>query len=118
MNNEVIVKSSSVSSASLMELLQTQLTGEEGVKLELRAGTSLFRPIDATVLIAVISAGSAVLTSLIAGALAIAAKKKSERVVLRGRSGRSLEIPADTPLPQVKQYAELVKELDLESIEF
>ena len=85
------------------------------VGLHLRNNPDLDRAsIDPTVLVALIGTGGAALTALIQGILQILTPKQT--LVLRGKSGRSLEVPASTSKEKLLELVDTVKELDVEEI--
>jgi hypothetical protein len=57
------------------------------------------------------------LVALVTGILKVAAQKGSASIVLQGRSGRRVEVPANTPLHEIGEYVQLAKQLDIERIE-
>jgi len=118
MQREIVIVSAEVSVILLKQVLEALPPEGPDIALELRPGPSLFRAPDPLVLVAVISASGAVVGALIAGVLSVARQTKSRTVTLRGRTGRSIEMPADTPPSKVQEYVALAKDLDLDRIEF
>ncbi len=86
--------------------------GIEGIRLNV-LGT---RSLDPTTMIALVGAGSTALGALIAGLLRVAEKRNTKKIVIQGKSGRKIEVPADISEEQIKLLVEIAKELDIEKI--
>jgi hypothetical protein len=70
--------------------------------------------IDPTVLVALIAAAGAGLPKLIEGLFGLLTNK--EKIVLKGRGSRSVEIPADTPNDRLPELIRMAKKLDVAEI--
>lgn len=100
--------------------------GAENLKLELDASIPSMdnielqvernREIATTVLVAVVGAASAAIGALIAGLFKVAAAKGAQRIILHGRSGRKIEVPADTPTEKISDLIESARELDVDRV--
>jgi len=97
------------------ELMNDQSLRNQGVLLTLPELDS--RSADPTVLVAIASAAGGALTALITGLLGMARKSKCKSVIIKGSSGRSIEVPCDVPPERVREYARIAKEVDIDSLE-
>ena len=109
-------------SAEELESLMSQAKGEEeGFSLSVQEEPEGTRSLDPTVLVALISGGATVLAGLINSILTLykAKSEKSKRqIVLKGKNGRELSIPADTPTEKIQEYMKLLKELEIDELEY
>jgi hypothetical protein len=102
-----------LSSKALCDLLSPELLDAPDVRLEVRQ----FRSPETAILVAIVGAVGTGLGALIAGILKVAAQKGTSKVVLQGRSGRRVEVPANCPSDKIEEYVRLAKELDVGRIE-
>lgn len=108
------------SAAGSMELLkndlQDALGGASDINLQLAStSTNSDRSvIDPTVLVALVGAVGAGLPTLIEALFGLLTSK--EKIVLTGKSGRSIEVPADTPSDRLREFIGLARTLDVEEI--
>lgn len=98
---------------TLLTLLETEIPENSTIHLEVKRSRSL----ETTVLVALVGVVGTGLGALITGLLKVAEKKSANRVVVQGRSGRRLEIPAGVPRETISEYVRLAKELDIDRIE-
>jgi ABC-type branched-subunit amino acid transport system ATPase component len=96
--------------------LQDALGGASDINLQLAStSTNSDRSvIDPTVLVALVGAVGAGLPTLIEALFGLLTSK--EKIVLTGKSGRSIEVPADTPSDRLREFIGLARTLDVEEI--
>lgn len=82
----------------------------------IKKGAGPFKSLETNVVVAIVSASSAALGALITGLLNVAAQGRSKKIVIE-RNGTRIEVPVDCPAEKVKEYVELLKELDIVKIE-
>ncbi|WP_329321704.1 hypothetical protein [Streptomyces sp. NBC_01262] len=75
------------------------------------------RAIEATVLVAIVSAGSAAATAVLTGVFGVLAQRGGKTVRITGASGREIEVPADTPADRLDDYIAIAQRLDVSSIQ-
>jgi hypothetical protein len=114
---EVTIESALIRGTELQRLFEDALPLDSGIQLDLRERDAPDRSLDPTVLVAVVGAVGPVLAALVRGAVEAAKAKHAGRIVLRGRTGRSVEVPASTPIEQLDLYIRKAKQLDTESLE-
>lgn len=93
-----------------------KLGEKKEIKVDLVMEEVHFGPV-LNVPVEVIVAGIGVLSAIVAALLSYLAKKKSGVIVLKGSSGRSIEIPKDTHRDDIDFYIKKAKELDISSID-
>jgi hypothetical protein len=98
---------------ALKDLLAPKLAEFPDIRLKVERT----RALDPPLLIAALGAIGTCLGPLITGLLSIAAKKPAQKIVLIGRSGRRIEVPADTSPAKLARYIEDAKQLDVERID-
>jgi len=87
------------------------------IRLLLRKSDQEFRTIDSTVLVAVVSALGAGVGALISGLLNIAKESKTNKLIIKDKNGRTLEIPAEYPMEKVKELVQILREMETAKIE-
>lgn len=113
MKLEIVVHPYFGSLDELRRLLESQ-QGWHDSGIELRSPLRLRA--EPTVLIAVVGAAGVGIGALINGLLAIAQQWKARRVVIEGRHGERLELPADTPPDKVDYWIRKLREIDAKRI--
>jgi hypothetical protein len=101
----------------LKSRLEDQFARVDGLTFKLGAAAREFRTLEPPVLVALVGAGGTVLGAMIAGLLSLQAQRGGRKVVIRGRSGRTIELPADTPKELIDEYLQKAREIDIERIE-
>ncbi len=86
---------------------------DEFIKID---STIKLRSTDPVIIVAIIAATSGTLNIILAGLLAIAKDKKSGRIVIKAKNGKTLEIPADTPDEKIDKFIEIINSLDTPKI--
>jgi hypothetical protein len=86
--------------------LSVQETGIE----EIRVGPIVYIPGE------VIVAGIGALSAVVSALLTYIATRRSGKIVLKGKDGRSVEIPRDVKRDDVEFYIEKAKELDVDRV--
>jgi hypothetical protein len=102
--------------ANLQVALAEELGPNSGVVLTIRRSEIQFRGIDSTILVASVTAIGTALGAIIGGLLRIAQEAKTRKVVIQGRRGQRLEIPADTDPHELDRWIDCVKRLDSEDL--
>ena len=64
----------------------------------------------------IIVSGAAVLSALISSLLTYLGKKHSGMIKITGKSGRTIEIPNDTPPEKVQKILQFAREIDVDEI--
>jgi hypothetical protein len=74
--------------------------------------------LDTSVLVAIVTGGSATISALVMGLLRIVESKRlhGHTIVIRGSSGRRIEVPDTMPISEIRRVAQLAAELDGASI--
>jgi hypothetical protein len=114
-STRIIIQAHANSTAPLSDLLSDHTLSANGVQVSIAENTD--RSIDPTVLVALVAATGTAMGALITGILKIAAHGKASTIVMYGKSGRRLEIPADLPADRVREFAQIARDLDLERLE-
>lgn len=83
------------------------------VKFEIRT----FRAVEPSILVAVVGAGGTALGALLAGVFKLLESGASERVVIQGRNGRRIEVPAGCNQAELERYLDAARELDIDRIQ-
>lgn len=109
----ITIQSQQSSASELHQMLAPALSEAADTRLEVKQ----FRAAETAVLVAVVGALGTGLGALITGILKVAAEKGRAAIVLQGRSGRRVEVPADSPPERIAEYVELAKTLDVGRIE-
>lgn len=106
---EIEITSNDLSAIELEEIIRKDLDiSNLGIYFSLKSKLKGFRSIDPTILVAIIGSSGVALAALISGLFNIAKERKSQKIVIQGKDGASLEIPVDTPPEKI---SELVKQL-------
>ena len=107
------------------EQLQTALVNElgrggsesaEGIVFDLRTTADPSRGIDATVLVALVGAGSAAFGALLAGIANVMVARQGRKVVINGSQGRRLELTGQFTKQEIDQFIQQAREIDAEQI--
>jgi hypothetical protein len=115
-DQSVIIYSEVFSSEELETMLHRELASQDPTaRLELRNRQEADERIvlETAVLVAIVSG----VASVIAGVLAVAREKRVQSVKVSGKSGWSVEIPADTPIERFREYVDSAREADIEVLE-
>jgi hypothetical protein len=113
MEHYISIQSASHSADELEALLTSDIGSDAGVRLQVNRS----RAVETAVLAAAVGVVGAGLGALIRGLLNVAAQKRASKIVVQGRSGRKLEVPANTPVDEIAALIELTKEIDVDQIE-
>ena len=105
----------------LVEDLTREVEDAASITFQKRnVGIGLRIPFDnPTVVVALITGGSAAVSALVTGLLRILERRKENSGILRigGASGRTIEVPRDATEKELAQYVELARSLDRPTIE-
>lgn len=113
MDMYITIHSNRFSLIELQQHLASILLNNIDTRLEVKR----FRALETTVLVAVVGALGTGLGALISGILKVAAEKGNSKIVLQGRTGWRIEVPADCPQQKINEYVELAKSNDIKQIE-
>src|ERR1044072_2159380 len=83
-------------------LVSTDAISRSGIEIEMLR----VRGVDTAILVALAGAGGAALAELVRGVLAVANGLKVRTIVLQGKEGGRVEIPADTPKGDVEFWTQ------------
>lgn len=117
---EIVIDSSQISKQQIKDCLEGQPEWSQStVNLEIRKSPLRLRGIDPNVLVALVGVIGIGLGALITGLLRIVENTKTRSIVLqgKGKAGKRLEIPVDTPPEKIDWLIEKVKEMDIEHIQ-
>ncbi|HKC63105.1 MAG TPA: hypothetical protein VKB86_05680 [Pyrinomonadaceae bacterium] len=76
-----------------------------------------FRTLEATVIVAIVSAAGVGLGALIGGILSVAAQAQNKKIVIQTQRGTRIEVPVDCSKEKVQDYVEMLKDLETARIE-
>ncbi len=113
MEDYITIHSKQQEPEALEVLLTSELAQDADIRLEIRRS----RALETAVLIAIVGSVGAAVGALISGLLKITAQKGESKIVIQGRSGRKVEVPANTPDDKLAEYVKLAEQLDIERIE-
>ena len=99
------------------ESIEKTISNEPGLSLQLRKPRRRIRGMDPAVLVAIVGAGGTALGALIGGVLQIATLQRSRKVVIRGRTGRQIELTGDVEPDGIDKYIKIAREIDIDRIE-
>lgn len=118
MDIRIQVDPSILSIEELKEYLETMNSVNEGTfALEIRRVDSRVRAIETTVLIAIIGTLGTALGALIGGLLKVAQMASTKKIVIQGRDGTRIEVPADLDDDRIDAIIRRAKELDIQQIQ-
>ena len=103
--------SSPQESEALMQKL-SNLQNVQDLEIEIYPTDKVYRGVETPILVATISASSALVAVIVKEWISWAKKSLSNQIKLTGANGRSIEIPAGTPDDEIMKYIDLVRELD------
>lgn len=113
---EVMISAAGVPPEELQEALQNYYLDQFDLpKFEVKLPEAGYRDLtgmDSSVLVALVSVGGTALGALLTGLLKIAQGRNAAKIVIQGKSGRRLEIPADTPVQTMDELLSKVKLID------
>jgi hypothetical protein len=116
MEIQIGARNNRMAAEDLRTALSKELGSEPSVTLSIRRPDVEFRGIDPTILVATVSAVGTALGTVIGGLLRIAQQSKSGKIVIQGRQGQRLELPADYPATEIDELIDKVRELDTEAL--
>ncbi|PKO01268.1 MAG: hypothetical protein CVU42_00215 [Chloroflexi bacterium HGW-Chloroflexi-4] len=103
----------------LKELLEKQFSDEiKKLDFSIKMKPSRFRTIDPATLVAIIGGSTGIIAALITGLINFAEKRKSQMIVLQGKDGSRIEIPALTPPEEIDNLIEKLKKMNAPQIFF
>lgn len=117
MQNEIQIACTGLRAKELHDLIYAELSmSSDAIRLELRPNPLAFRhpATDPTVLVAIVAGISGTVAALINGLFGFLQKRqsRSDKIVIRGADGTTVEVPADTTQDRLLVLVELAKELD------
>lgn len=69
-----------------------------------------------SVLIALISSSGVALTALITGLIKLAISKRAQKIVIQGKNGEKIEVPANTSEEVIDKYIKKAREFSIDKI--
>lgn len=113
---QVVTSTEIIPTESLRRALEARLLQDgHAIAFESR-NSQITRGIDPTVLVALVGAGSTAFGAVIAGLFNIAKKFRCEKIVLQGKGGQRIEVPADTDLQKIKQLVDEIRRMDADDV--
>jgi|GEM_PF-2967068 len=74
------------------------------------------RSLDAAIVVAMVGASATAMAAFIAGIVKFAVQRRAQRVIIHGKSGRTLEFPADLSKERRDELVQLAKDLDVDRV--
>ncbi|MBD3340215.1 MAG: hypothetical protein GF353_13970 [Candidatus Lokiarchaeota archaeon] len=74
------------------------------------------RSVDSSVLMVLVSSSGVVLTTLISWLFKLAITKGSQKIVIQGKNGKKIEVPAGTSEKDIDKFLEKASKLSVDSI--
>ena len=125
MTHSFYILSEDHSAEELEGFMKAQLAEDSAVEVALEEEAEGTRSLDPSVLVAIVGGGVKLLTTALTSLVSIflaeykgKADKSNRQIVLKGKNGREIQIPADTPTEKIQEYIQLVKELEMEELEY
>lgn len=114
---EMTILCQEIRSDDLALLIKEHLSGNTDVpQLHIKSVEQRFRIVDPTVLVAIVGVSGTALGALISELLKIAQQKKGQRILIQGKNGAKLEIPADTKPEKLDKYLEILRRIEAPEI--
>ena len=114
----VSIRAYGIPAVDLQQQLDRILAGvQDSPEWNIGTHPSRFRTVDPAILVAIVGASGAALGALVTGLLRIAQKKGTQKIVIQGRDGRRLEVPADTSTERIGELLQVVRGMDRPHIE-
>ena len=112
----IVIDCRLASHEEIRHILSTQLKSEnitqDKVKLEIKQ----LRGVEPSILIALISSTGLVLTTLIGCVMKLALSKNAQKIVIQGKDGERVEVPADTSENKLDSYIRKAQEISINRI--
>ena len=102
---------------SVKELLDETDTIKHEVGFEMTMPFPRPRGDDPSILMALVGTAGTALGALIGGILRVMERTKQKKLVIKGRSGREIEVIGDVSRSELEQFVTIAKDLDVERIE-
>jgi hypothetical protein len=112
----ITAERSQMSPQLINKKLRNTLNDRSDVELCLVSTNTGLRGIDPTVLVATVAATGTAIGALIGGMFKVLGQKSANRIVLRGKKGWQLEVPANISSKQFEETIKILKELDQEKL--
>jgi len=111
MTRLIAIEAQGLSADALRGALERDIADSEvGLRVERT------RSLDAAIVVAIVGASGTAMAAFIAGILKFAVQRGAQRVVIHGKSGRTIEFPADLSKERRDELVQLAKDLDVERI--
>lgn len=108
----IVVDKSQMSLQLIKKELSITLNGRQDVELKLKKSKTTFRGIDPTVLVAIVATTGTAIGALIGGLFKILGQNSANRIVLQGKEGWRIEIPANISSEKLEEVITRLQELD------
>ncbi len=125
MSHSFLIFSEDHSAKEMEALMKAEKSAQAEWELAVEEEPEGTRSLDPTVLVALVGGGATVLSAVVTGvvnSILTIYKNKAERskrqIVLKGKNGRELSIPADTTAEKIQEYMKLLKELEIDELEY
>jgi hypothetical protein len=114
---KITLSSAIIPSVELKRRCESVATWEEvSIELELHESRPNKRGVDPTILVAVVSFTGTALGALISGLLQIANASRQSKIILQGKNGTRLEVPANTPPDKIDELIDKLRMIETEHI--
>jgi hypothetical protein len=118
MELRISIDSEETLSGELKKLLEEKIDQDnQHIALELIRREKVYRGLDPTVLVAIVTVVGTGLGVLITGILEVAKQKSAGKIVIQSKGGSRIEVPASISPDKLDWLVEKVKKLESESIE-
>lgn len=105
------VRVSGMAARELYEKMSNHIS-DSGVFLELTKSETRLRTVEPSVLVAVVTASATTLMALITSIFAVVKQRESKRIVIRGKSGESIEFPVNTTNERINELLGVLREME------
>ncbi len=112
----IVVDERQGSVESIAAQLRSECPDDAEVQLSVKQPNEEFRGADPATIVAVVAAAGTAFGALIGGMLRICEQVSAQKIVLRGKGGLHLEVPADTSSEKLDELIGKLRELDQEKI--
>jgi len=112
---EILIGSSNISTEDLKACLEAELENNEDIELKTTSDNIRLRSPE--MLLALIGLAGGALGILIKGLFDIAKARCEKKIIIRGKSGRTIEAPVSISKLELEGLVDAAKKLDIDKIE-
>jgi hypothetical protein len=111
--HEIVIETEIIAVSVLKNLLENQRDwAQSEVFLNLRKSALKTRGLDTTILVALVGVAGSAIGVLISGILQIVKEKHLGKIILQGKNGQKIEVPATTSLEDLDKLVRKVTDLE------